>query len=244
MTVDAPIRLPSRILLKLSGEALLGEEPYGIDPKVLGRLADEIIEVATRRRPDRRGDRRRQHLPRRRPRRHRHGPRHRRPHGHAGHGDERAGDAGCDREARRLGTGDERDQDQRSVRGLHSPPRHPSSREEPRRPVRGRHRQSVFHHRLGRRLRAVEIGADLLLKGTKVDGVYSADPNKDATATRFDALSYEDVIDAQPGVMDTAAIALCRDHGMPLRIYDMKRPGNLMRIVRGEPIGTLVTRGG
>ncbi|MBK6435786.1 MAG: UMP kinase [Rhodanobacteraceae bacterium] len=93
-------------------------------------------------------------------------------------------------------------------------------------------------------LRAVEVGAELLLKGTKVDGVYSADPKKDAAATRFDTLSYEDVITRNLGVMDTAAIALCRDHGMPLRIYDMNEPGNLMRIVRGEPIGTLVTRAG
>jgi uridylate kinase len=91
-------------------------------------------------------------------------------------------------------------------------------------------------------LRAVEVGAELLLKATKVDGVYSADPKKHADAQRFETLSYEDVITRNLGVMDTAAIALCRDHGMPLRIYDMNTPGNLMRIVRGEPIGTLVTR--
>jgi len=89
-------------------------------------------------------------------------------------------------------------------------------------------------------LRAIEIGADLLLKATKVDGVYSADPAKDAGATRYERLSYEDVIQRNLQVMDTTAIALCRDHRIPLRIYDMSRSGDLMRIVRGEPIGTLV----
>jgi uridylate kinase len=90
-------------------------------------------------------------------------------------------------------------------------------------------------------LRAVEIGADLLLKATKVDGVYTADPARDASATRYEQLTYDDVIQRNLQVMDTAAIALCRDHGMPLRIYDMTVPGNLMRIMQGEQIGTLVT---
>ncbi len=90
-------------------------------------------------------------------------------------------------------------------------------------------------------LRAIEIGADLLLKATKVDGVYTADPAKDASATRYDHLSYEEVIRRNLQVMDTSAIALCRDHHVPLRIYDMSREGDLMRIMRGEPVGTLVT---
>ncbi|HZP66462.1 MAG TPA: UMP kinase [Rudaea sp.] len=90
-------------------------------------------------------------------------------------------------------------------------------------------------------LRAIEIGADLLLKATKVDGVYTADPKKDATAQRFERLSYDQVIERKLAVMDTAAIALCRDHKIPLRIFDMAREGDLMRIVRGEPIGTLVS---
>jgi uridylate kinase len=89
-------------------------------------------------------------------------------------------------------------------------------------------------------LRAVEVGADLLLKATKVDGVYSADPAKVHDAERFEQLSYDQVIERKLAVMDTAAIALCRDHHMPLRIYDMTVPGNLMRIMRGEQIGTLV----
>ena len=86
----------------------------------------------------------------------------------------------------------------------------------------------------------MEIGADLLLKATKVDGVYTADPAKDASATRYDRLAYDDVIERKLAVMDTAAIALCRDQKLPLRIYDMTVPGNLMRIMHGEPIGTLV----
>jgi uridylate kinase len=90
-------------------------------------------------------------------------------------------------------------------------------------------------------LRSIEIGADLLLKATKVDGVYSADPKKDSSAQRFEHLSYDQVIERKLAVMDTAAIALCRDHKIPLRIYDVSREGDLMRIMQGEPIGTLVS---
>jgi uridylate kinase len=89
-------------------------------------------------------------------------------------------------------------------------------------------------------LRAIEIGADLLIKATKVDGVYSADPGKDPAATRFEKVSYEQVIQDDLRIMDTAAIALCRDYNMPLRIYNMNRAGDLMRMMRGEPVGTLV----
>ncbi len=89
-------------------------------------------------------------------------------------------------------------------------------------------------------LRAIEIGADLLLKATKVDGVYDADPAIHANARRYDHLSYDEVIQNNLKVMDTSAIALCRDHRIPLRIYDLARPGDLMRIVCGEAIGTLV----
>ena len=89
-------------------------------------------------------------------------------------------------------------------------------------------------------LRAIEIGADLLIKATKVDGVYSADPGKDPDATRFERVSYEQVIQDDLRVMDTAAIALCRDFRMPLRIYNMYRAGDLMRMMHGEQVGTLV----
>lgn len=91
-------------------------------------------------------------------------------------------------------------------------------------------------------LRAVEINADLMLKATKVDGVYDSDPKKNPNAKRYEHLTYDDVIARNLQVMDTAAIALCRDYGMPMRIYDMTRPGDLMRILQGDPIGTLVDR--
>lgn len=92
----------------------------------------------------------------------------------------------------------------------------------------------------GAALRAIEIGADLLLKATKVDGVYDKDPNKHPDAVRFDRLGYDEVIARNLQVMDTAAFALARDSDLPLRIFDMSQPGELLRILRGEDIGTLV----
>ncbi len=92
-------------------------------------------------------------------------------------------------------------------------------------------------------LRGIEINADLVLKATKVDGVYSADPKKDPTATRYSRLTYDEVLQRQLGVMDLTAIVLCRDHNLPLRVFDMNKPGALMRILRGEDEGTLVERG-
>ncbi|MDZ3823042.1 MAG: UMP kinase [Pseudoxanthomonas sp.] len=89
-------------------------------------------------------------------------------------------------------------------------------------------------------LRAIEIGAELLVKATKVDGIYSADPNRDASATRFESLSYQQVIERDLKVMDTAAFALCRDHGIPIRVYDIGHGGALRSILEGQPIGTLV----
>jgi len=89
-------------------------------------------------------------------------------------------------------------------------------------------------------LRASEIGADLLLKATKVDGIYEADPKKHPNAKRYEQLSYDEVIARNLQVMDTAAFALCRDNQIPLRIYDMMQPGALMRILQGEALGTLV----
>lgn len=89
-------------------------------------------------------------------------------------------------------------------------------------------------------LRAIEIGAQLLVKATKVDGIYSADPARDATATRFDRLSYDQVIERDLKVMDTAAFALCRDHQIPIRVYDLDHEGALRGILEGQSIGTLV----
>jgi uridylate kinase len=92
-------------------------------------------------------------------------------------------------------------------------------------------------------LRGIEINADLVLKATKVDGVYSADPVKDPAATRYSRLTFDEVLERQLGVMDLTAIVLCRDHNLPLRVFNMNKPGALMRILRGEDEGTLVERG-
>ncbi|AVP98666.1 UMP kinase [Ahniella affigens] len=232
-----------RILLKLSGEALMGKESYGIDPAVIGRLADEVIEVA------RIGVQVGVVI----------------GGGNIFRGAGLAA-AGMDRV-----TGDHMGmlatvmnclamQDSLEKRGASARVMSAIKINEVcedyirRRAVRHleKNRITLFAAGTGNpffttdsaaALRAVEISADLLLKATKVDGVYTADPKKDPTAKRFDKLSYEEVIQRNLGVMDTAAIALCRDHHMPLRIYDMTRPGDLMRIVLGESVGTLVNGG-
>ncbi len=92
-------------------------------------------------------------------------------------------------------------------------------------------------------LRGIEINADLVIKATKVDGVYSADPVKDPTAVRYERLTFDETLDRRLGVMDQTAIVLCRDHDMPLRVFNMNKPGALLRVLRGEDEGTLVERG-
>jgi uridylate kinase len=89
-------------------------------------------------------------------------------------------------------------------------------------------------------LRAMEIRADIILKGTKVDGIYDADPLKYPRARRYERLTYLDVLQQGLKVMDTTAISLCMDNHLPIIVYDIKRPGNLRRIVQGEKVGTLV----
>ncbi len=89
-------------------------------------------------------------------------------------------------------------------------------------------------------LRAIEIGAQILLKATKVDGVYSADPVTNPDAKRYDRVGYDEAIGRKLGVMDATALVLCRDHGMPLRVFDLHQPGNLGRVLAGENVGTLV----
>lgn len=89
-------------------------------------------------------------------------------------------------------------------------------------------------------LRAIEIGADILVKATRVDGVYSADPEKNPAAVRYDKLSFDKVIDDRLNVMDTTAIVMCRDNNLPIRVFDMHVPGNLIRLVEGENVGTLI----
>jgi uridylate kinase len=90
-------------------------------------------------------------------------------------------------------------------------------------------------------LRAIEVGADLLLKATKVNGVYSDDPVKNPAATRYERLSFDRVLDDRLGVMDATAIVLCRDNRIPLRVFNLNNAGDLQRVVRGENVGTLVT---
>jgi len=91
-------------------------------------------------------------------------------------------------------------------------------------------------------LRAVEIGADLMIKATKVDGVYSADPMVEKTAKRLTRLTYNQVIQQNLGVMDTTAVVLCRDNHIPLRVLDMGKAGALVRAIAGQDIGTLIFR--
>jgi len=90
-------------------------------------------------------------------------------------------------------------------------------------------------------LRAVEIGADAIMKATKVDGIYSADPLHDATATRLARTTYLEVLSRRLQVMDTTAISLCMDNGLPIIVFDLTRAGNIKRIVLGEPVGSIVT---
>ncbi len=229
-----------RIMLKLSGEALMGEADYGIDPKMIGRLAEEIIEV------QRAGIQIGVVI----------------GGGNIFRGAGLAA-AGMDRV-----TGDHMGmlatvmnalamQDAIEKRGgfarvmsaiqIHDVAEDFIRRRAIRHIEKGR--IVLFAAGIGNpffttdsaaALRAVEVGADILLKATKVDGIYTSDPTKNSSATRYELLTYDEVIERKLAVMDTAAIALCRDDRMPMRIYDMTVPGNLMRIMRGEPIGTLV----
>lgn len=89
-------------------------------------------------------------------------------------------------------------------------------------------------------LRGVEIGAEVVLKATKVDGIYTADPKKDPNATRYSDISFDEAISKNLGVMDATAFALCRDQKMPIRVFSIFKEGGLMRVIRGEDEGTLV----
>lgn len=92
-------------------------------------------------------------------------------------------------------------------------------------------------------LRGIEIDADVVLKATNVDGVYSADPAKDPEATLYRRLSYREALDKELAVMDLAAFCQCRDHNMPLRVFNISKPGTLLRVVLGETEGTIVEQG-
>ena len=90
-------------------------------------------------------------------------------------------------------------------------------------------------------LRAIEIGADVLLKATKVDGVYDSDPMSNPDAKRFETVSYDQVLTDKLSIMDATAIVMCRDNNLPLRIFDLTRPNALVRAMSGDEIGTVVT---
>ena len=92
----------------------------------------------------------------------------------------------------------------------------------------------------GSALRGIEVSADVMLKGTRIDGVYTADPEKDPTATKFDKITYGEVLNRGLRVMDLTATALCKENGLPIIVFDMDTPGNLAKVIAGEPIGTLV----
>lgn len=89
-------------------------------------------------------------------------------------------------------------------------------------------------------LRAIEINADVVLKGTRVDGIYTADPLKDPSATRFDEITFQDVYNRGLSVMDMTAFTLCQENKLPIIVFDMNKPGNLSRLANGEHVGTLV----
>lgn len=93
----------------------------------------------------------------------------------------------------------------------------------------------------GSALRAIEVEAAVMLKGTRVDGVYTADPEKDPTATKFDTITYDEVYNRGLKVMDLTATALCKENKMPIIVFDMDTPGNLAKVLAGEEVGTLVT---
>ncbi|MGM0620139.1 MAG: UMP kinase [Bacteroidota bacterium] len=89
-------------------------------------------------------------------------------------------------------------------------------------------------------LRAIETEAEIMLKGTRVDGVYSADPEKDANATRFEKISFDEIYDRNLKVMDLTATALCKENNLPVLVFNMDKKGNLKKVINGEPIGTIV----
>lgn len=240
-TPATPVPPYQRILLKLSGEALLGNEPYGIDPNVIARIASEIgevigagVEVGVV----------------------------------IGGGNIFRG-AGLAASGIDRVTGDHMGmlatvmnalalQDALESIDVVTRVMSAISIKEVcedfirRRAIRHLQKRRVVIFAAGTgnpffttdsaaSLRAIEIGADVMLKATKVDGIYSGDPVTDPAATRFTEISYDEVIEGKLRVMDTNAVVLCRDQSMPIRIFNMVTSGQLIRLVRGEPIGTLVS---
>jgi uridylate kinase len=229
-----------RVLLKLSGEALMGSGEYGIDPKVLSRIANEVKSIAD------------------------HGVELGLVIG-GGNIFRGAGlaEAGMDRV-----TGDQMGMLATVINALamQEAIEHTGLQVRVMSAIKINQlcedyirRRAVRHLQKGRivifaagtgnpffttdsaaSLRAIEINADLMLKATKVDGVYTADPVKDPKAVRYESLSYDEALEKKLGVMDATAIVLCRDNKLPLRVLNINTPGALMKLMQGENIGTLV----
>ncbi|MCC7258066.1 MAG: UMP kinase [Gammaproteobacteria bacterium] len=229
-----------RILLKLSGEALLGSEDYGIDPRMLSRIAAEIAELAGA------GIQLGVVI---------------------GGGNIFRG-AGLARAGMDRVTGDHMGmlatvinalalQDALERAGAYARVMSALQIHEVcedyirRRAIRHLEKNRVvilaagtgnpfFTTDTAAALRAIEVGADVLIKATKVDGVYTADPKKDSSASRYERLSYDKVLTDKLGVMDATAVVMCRDNNLPIRIFDLNPPGALVRVAHGEAVGTLV----
>jgi uridylate kinase len=246
MTADAGLRRPAyrRIVLKLSGEALAGDQGYGIDPPVLERIAEEVrevivlgVQVAIV----------------------------------IGGGNIFRGLAasagGMDRATadymgmlatiiNALALQDALEKAKLQTRVLSAIEMRAVA--EPyirRRAIRHLEKGRVVIFAAGTgnpffttdtagALRAVEIGADAIMKATKVDGIYSADPKRDAGAERLARITYIDVLSRRLQVMDTTAISLCMENALPIVVFDLTRSGNIKRIVLGEPVGSIVTSSG
>ncbi|MBK8791582.1 MAG: UMP kinase [Holophaga sp.] len=230
-----------RILLKLSGEALMGEQKGGIDPEVVTMVANQVIsirelgvEVGLV----------------------------------IGGGNIFRGVAGATKGMDRV-TGDHMGmlatminalalQDALEQKGVQT--RVMSGIEMPKISESYIRRRAVRHLEKGRvvifgagtgnpyfstdtaaALRANEIAAEVVMKATNVDGIYTADPKKDPTATKFDRIAFQDVLEKGLKVMDAAAIALCMENKLPILVFDMKKPGNLIAAVKGDVVGTLVS---
>jgi uridylate kinase len=229
-----------RILLKLSGEALLGDEDYGIDPVIIGRIANEILEVINtdvqvaivigggnifrgaglaQSGIDRvTGD-------------------------HMGMLATLMNSLALQDAMEKVGV----DARVMSAVSVHAVCEDYIRRRATRHLEKGRvviiaggTGNPFFTTDTAAALRAIEVGADIVLKATKVDGIYSADPKIDEDAQMYESLSYDEVIEGKLSVMDANAIVLCRDQGMPIRVFNVFGSGNLMQIVNGEKVGTIV----
>ena len=229
-----------RILLKLSGEALLGDEDYGIDPVIIGRIANEILEVIdtgvqvaivigggnifrgaglAQSGIDRvTGD-------------------------HMGMLATLVNSLALQDAMEKVGV----DARVMSAVSVHAVCEDYIRRRATRHLEKGRvviiaggTGNPFFTTDTAAALRAIEVGADIVLKATKVNGIYSADPKIDEDAQMYESLSYDEVIEGKLSVMDANAIVLCRDQGMPIRVFNVFGSGNLMQIVNGEKVGTIV----